>query len=100
MRKWKLLVVLPLLLSLLLGCSRREAPVIGNGSGTVGGRLMCLTGSEDEALELARLYGIELISYSNGVAVFYTEEEPAAVIQRGREQGWTELVPDGISHSS
>lgn len=93
-------MVLPLLASLLLGCSRREAVVIPPDSAPSGGRLMCMVDTEEEARELAALYGIELVSFRSGIAVFYTEEDPAAVIQRGREQGWTELARDGISTTS
>ena len=53
--------------------------------------LICTAESREEAEAVAGQYGITLVEYSYGVATFYTEENPNAVIQRGIEQGWTEL---------
>ena len=50
--------------------------------------LYCSVDTLEEAQQLAQLYGIELVSYDAGYACFYTEEDPRAVILRGKEQGW------------
>lgn len=53
--------------------------------------LICSAESEEEAKQIAEQYGIQLVEFSYGVASFYTEEDPAEVIRRGLEVGWTEL---------
>jgi hypothetical protein len=53
--------------------------------------LTAMVDSEDEAKEIAGLYGITLVSYEYGIATFYTEEDPEQVIQRGIENGYPEL---------
>ena len=53
--------------------------------------LICSAESEEEAKQIADQYGIQLVEFSYGVASFYTEEDPAEVIRRGLEVGWTEL---------
>lgn len=58
----------------------------------LGEELMALVSSEDEAQEVAVQYGIILVSYGQGVATYHTEEDPAAVVQRGRDNGWTPLA--------
>lgn len=58
--------------------------------------LVCTVGSEEEAKEIAELYGIELVEYSLNVATYYTEEDPGEVIARGIEKGWPELHYNNI----
>ena len=58
----------------------------------VGEELMALVSSEDEARAVAGQYGIILVTYGQGVATYHTEEDPAAVVQRGRDNGWTPLA--------
>ena len=53
--------------------------------------LICPAESAEQAQEIAALYGIELVEYNEGLACFYTEEEPRAVIERGAEKGWPTL---------
>lgn len=106
-RYWTLGLLL-LAATLLVGCRQREplekvppaskpaqtepaATTIPTDGASEEGQLMALAKSEDEARQLAKLYGIELISYSYGVAVFHTEEDPDVVIRRGIENGWPEL---------
>ena len=36
-------------------------------------------------------YGIEFVSFENGLALFRTEENPFDVIARGKENGYPEL---------
>lgn len=94
MRKCGGLMILPLLLLTLLGCSREEVPLSPRETDTTGGRLICTAETEEQAQEIAQLYGIELIAFRNGVAVFTTEEDPWKVIRRGMEAGWPELSLD------
>ena len=58
--------------------------------------LMAAAESEEAAKELAKQYGITLVNYSDGIATFYTEEDPYAVIQKGEKNGWTPLDINGI----
>ena len=62
-------------------------------SGTVNprGQLMGKAESWDHAEEIAELYGISLVNYGNGLALYYTEEDPQAVIARGEENDWPKL---------
>lgn len=53
--------------------------------------LMALVETEEEAQSIAEQYGIEFVSYSNGVAVYKTEEDPEVVIARGEENGYPPL---------
>lgn len=53
--------------------------------------LMALVDTQEEAQEIAELYGITLVSYENGVAVYQTDEDPFQVIARGDENGYPQL---------
>lgn len=53
--------------------------------------LVALVDSQVEATEIARLYDIELRSYSYGVAVYTTDKDPAEVIRMGEEEGYPTL---------
>ncbi len=78
----------------LAGCGRTPAPVSGTSvSAEVvsGSELLMLAEDRNEAENVAEMYGIELVDYSYGVATFHTEEDPSAVIARGRENGWPAL---------
>lgn len=50
--------------------------------------LIALANSEEEARQIAELYGITFKSYSYGVAVFTTSGEPRALIQMGIDKGY------------
>ena len=77
-------------LSLLSGCTAPEAGP-GKISGIIEGEeLFCICRSQEEAEEIAESYGIELVRWSDNVAVFHTEEDPGAIIRYGQENG---LVP-------
>ncbi len=65
----------------------------------VANELICLVQSEQEASELAELYSISLKSFTNGVAVFTTEEDLQTVIDRGKKKGWKELYKNGVYHA-
>lgn len=54
-------------------------------------QLMALVETEEEAESIAEQYGIELTSFSEGVAVYKTEENPADVIARGQDNGYPQL---------
>ncbi len=60
-------------------------------SAVEGRELMILTDSEEEAKEIAGLYGIEFVDHSQGVAVFHTEEDPSSVVERGKKEGLPQL---------
>lgn len=70
-----------------------SAPVATPAAGSVaeGKELFCLADTEEEAKELAALYGITLVDFRYGVASFHTEEDPASVIARGKKNGWPSL---------
>lgn len=55
------------------------------------GQLKGRAETQAEAEEIAALYGIQLVDYQNGLALFYTEEDPKTVIARGEENGWPQL---------
>lgn len=63
---------------------------------SVQGQLLALVDTQEEAEEIAALYGIELLSFSDGVAVYYTEEDVSSVIARGKENGWVELSENNL----
>ena len=62
-------------------------------SGTVNPRGQLIGKAKDnaEAAEIAELYGITLVDFGHGLALYYTEEDPKAVIARGEENGWPAL---------
>ena len=53
--------------------------------------LMSETETEEAAREIAEQYGIEFISFENGIALYHTEEDPFEVIARGQENGYPQL---------
>lgn len=53
--------------------------------------LMCEADTEEDAREIAKQYGIEFVSFENGIALYRTEEEPFEVIARGQENGYPQL---------
>ncbi len=54
-------------------------------------QLMASAETEEKAREIAEQYGIEFVSFENGLALFRTEENPFDVIARGKENGYPEL---------
>lgn len=67
-----------------------EKPVAAEGE-----ELLTLVKTEEEAKAIAEQYGIELVSFSYGVATFHTEEDPRDVIARGEKNGWPTLSLNG-----
>lgn len=53
--------------------------------------LLASVATQEEAEEIAEQYGITLVSYENGIAVYRTEEDPYNVIARGQENGYHKL---------
>ncbi len=53
--------------------------------------LMATVDTEEEAKEIAELYGITFVSYENGIAVYQTDEDPMQVITRGQENDYPQL---------
>ena len=97
-----LAAVILLAASLVCACARSARPAVSAAPPedapeddlepvAEGQELLCLAKSRGEAESIAKTYGITLVSFSDGVAVFHTEEDPRAVIRRGKENGWTEL---------
>ena len=97
MKKYRLLILLPLLLLFQFGCGRKAVPLEQPASGPIGGTLICAAETEEEAKQIGELYGIELIKFGHGMALYSTEEDLQAVIRRGKEQGWPEL---SINHTA
>ncbi len=67
--------------------------------GVKGAELMGIFETKEEAQKAAELYGIELISYEQQVAVFSIEEgeDPLKIISKGEENGWPELAVNGTN---
>lgn len=103
--KRMMLSLLSVLSLVLFGCSARipnipsyPFPSASPGSSYVEGEeLLALVETEEEAKKIAEVYGIELVSYSYGVAGFHTEEDPQAVISRGKANGWPQLDMNTVS---
>lgn len=53
--------------------------------------LVALADTEEQAREIAALYQIELLSFSNGVAVYTTDQEPGDLIALGQQNGYPAL---------
>lgn len=48
--------------------------------------------NENEAREIAELYGIELIDYSYKVAVYLTDKNPVELVKWGKEKGYPSIA--------
>ena len=53
--------------------------------------LMALVETEKEAQSIAEQYGIDLVSFENGLALYQTNEDPFEVIAKGEKNGYTQL---------
>jgi len=47
--------------------------------------------NEQLAREAAEIYGIELVSFDNGIAVFKCSSDPVGLIETGEKNGWPSL---------
>jgi len=75
-----------------IGDSERPDREGGRGGGSyVPDELVGTFDDEEQAKACAELYGIELLSFSYGVAVFKVEGDPKELIAKGKENGWPEL---------
>ncbi|MDE7247013.1 MAG: hypothetical protein K2N43_03920 [Lachnospiraceae bacterium] len=59
-------------------------------------QLMAMVETEEDAKEIAEQYEIAFVSFSDGIALYRTDEDPAEVIARGQEQGYTQLYLNWI----
>lgn len=57
-------------------------------------QLTALADTQEEAQEIADLYGIELQSYSYGVATYTTDKNLREIFDLGLENNYPELTPD------
>lgn len=60
--------------------------------------LIALADTREEAEKIAELYGIELSSYSGGVATYTTDKNPQELIELGAEKDYPELTPNYENH--
>lgn len=67
-----------------------------SGDPYVSNELVGVFDTRGEAETAAGLYGIELASYSDKVAVFKCEGDPGETIERGRKNGWPELSQNQV----
>ena len=91
MKPFALLMPMLLLAWLMAGCgSNYEIIEPGPSIDPVmeGRELLAFVETEEEAVEIADLYGIQLLDYSYNVAVYHTEEDPREVIERGEKNGY------------
>lgn len=56
--------------------------------------MIALADTREEAEEIAELYGIELSSYSYGVATYTTDKNPQELIELGSENDYPALTPN------
>ena len=68
-----------------------STPAAPSASYANGAELFASVESQEEAEELARLYGIDLVEFRFGYATFHTDENPVVVIQRGEANDWPPL---------
>ncbi len=92
--KKRLAAVLCLLAAFVCGGCRKSTSIpAGTGGGTAAsnGQLMASAQTQEEAEQIASLYGIELVEFAAPLALYRTEEDPEEVIRRGAEMGWPRL---------
>lgn len=101
--KMKIACICLVIAALLSACGIRkdQKPVTGPQQGYSQEQpLMAEVESEEEAKELAELYGITLVEVNHRIATFYTEEDLQAVIQRGEKNGWKPLEINYIQNAN
>ena len=92
-------IALVIFAAFLVGCVRKPQEIHAESvtpECAEGQELFCLASSQENAQEIADMYGIELVSFSEGVATFHTEENPVDVINRGIEKGYPVLELNSI----
>lgn len=75
-----------------------QAPSPEPSKGPLQGNLLGLADDEQQAAEIAELYGITLTGFAEGVATFHTDEPPQTVIARGKQNGWPTLSENRPAH--
>ena len=60
--------------------------------------LFALAETQEVAEKIASDYGIELVSFSSGVATYYTDKDLSELIRWGKEQGFAPLEINYTSH--
>jgi len=58
------------------------------------GTLLATVESEEDAQEIASLYGIDLVSVRYGLAVFHTDRDIREVMEQGALNDWPRLEPN------
>lgn len=98
MNKVRQALLLTVLLLLFCACEKQPAEDIAVSKPAVdpNGQLFCLAEDQAQAEKVAALYGISLVEFGAGMAVFYTEEDPGTVIEKGLANGWPELSLNSI----
>lgn len=78
--------------------SKDSGLIVQKNESYMPGELICNVETEEEAEEIAKLYGIELRSCSYGVAVFFAGEDADifAIIEEGNKNGYPPLSPNYI----
>lgn len=61
------------------------------------GVLLAIVTSQEEAEEIASLYGITLVSVNESLAIYSTEQDILELIRLGRENGWPPVEPNYLS---
>ena len=61
--------------------------------------MVALAESEEEAKQIAELYGIKFVDYAYGVATFETSENPQEVIKRGEKNHYTSISVNGWNYA-
>lgn len=61
--------------------------------------MVALAESEEEAKQIAELYGIKYIDYAYGVATFETSENPQEVIKRGEKNHYPSISVNGWNYA-
>ena len=71
-----------------------ELPTSVESVSSKASQLTALADSQETAQEIADLYGIELKSYSYGVATYITDKNLREILELGLENDYPELTPD------
>ena len=112
MHRYLLFLLLPVMLVALCACHRelprpvKPLPTVTAPADETGvlyseeAPLIAAAQTWEEAEEIGALYGITLVDFSHGVALYHTEEDPRDVIRRGQENGWPELTLNYIRQLS
>lgn len=61
--------------------------------------MVALAESEEEAKQIAELYGIKFIDYAYGVATYETTENPQEVIKRGEKNNYPSISVNGWNYA-